>query len=488
MINPTQFTEAVLLKVGEEETSKLLSSLLFEQAHIHVKLSYSSTQKGQTMIWNRDLCVIRPKDGKRVYAQTKDQVFPLPTYLHMFFSTLPVNGGGLFRFSEFAPVHDALSDHLTCIEGGNVLFSRNEEDDFIALVGEGATAFTISLMEKQRKFEHLEIVKHPRGYHERREMALQEMAKILEVESKNLIELRHGIALSEICGIYQPTPTLHVDLEALLVGTKTVLLNDPDLVLNTLKFLVSLNLQEHCKEALVRVTETLFQHRKNAMDIFQENQKRLTDHGFTVIGVPGLFEIDCLINGGQFLNGLYFKGERGEQLLVSPQAFVAGTGAGFRLEEIFYEAMAELNIHVIFAPSDDLVGGGIHCITQEVRPHNQWKTPHAIPILWDRLPKTVSATLHVFLDDIEDVSLLDLQPQESTFISREESSQRFHEKVSHRVKFTVGVPLTTPLRVNLLYKQVLLDTLSLLPGQKRSLEVMGPSAPPSQFFTHFVIR
>lgn len=488
MVSSTQFTEAVHLRVGEEETSKLLSSLFLKQDHIHVKLGYSLARKGQPMIWNRDLCVIRPKDGKRVYAQTRDQVFPLPTYLPILFSMLPVSGRGLCRFSEFAPADDVLSDHLTCIEGGNVLFSRNEENDFIAIVGEGATLFTVSLMEKQRKFIRLEPAAFVSDYLDRREMALEEIATILEIDQKNLIELRHGISLSEICGIYQPAPTLHVDLEALFIGTKTVLLNDPDLVLNALKCLVSTHLQEECRQALENAIEILIQNRKRAMDIFQENQLRMTEHGFTVIGVPGLFEIDRLINGGQFLNGLYFQGERGERLLVSPQAFLANTGAGFRLEETFYEAMQELSIHVIFAPSDDLVGGGIHCITQEVRPHNQWKTPHAIPIVWDLLPKTVPSTLHVFLEDVEDVSLLEIQPQESTSILRKDSSQRFHEKVSHHVKFTVGVPLTTPLRVDLLYKQVFLDTLSLLPGQKRTLEVRGPSAPPSQMFTNFAVR
>ena len=121
--------------------------------------------------------------------------------------------------------------------------------------------------------------------------------------------------------------------------------------------------------------------------IFLRNREKLASiEGcpIEVIGVPGLFDLSGNGIGGQLLNGIMFHDFECTKTFflttAAPGEDESNCSFSHLLVEPFSEIMKQHQVSVIYLDCGNSRGGGLHCMSSEIRKSELVSSPHLIPI------------------------------------------------------------------------------------------------------------
>lgn len=333
------------------------------------------------------------------------------------------------------------ASHLCYLEGGNILFwniSTQEPNDG-AFIGAFSVIFSLQKMREKQYFtnERLEecrlrstkfphpIPKLTGASDEEQErfslewiLTIEQIAQTLHISSvTNLIVLEHGMNLA--CG----NPVLHIDLMLLVGPDRTIFLDDPKQNVTAWKKAYEPGSKE--REQWGSYFNTLQPRAIKAQIVFENNRTLLLKRGFTVVGLPGLMTFNTAKIGGQFLNGLLVHVvDRNKYLLLSTpitslsfyqpmhdgNGFITLNNAGYqthRLAEVFFDAIKQSGVDVVFCSPNNAKGGGVHCLSRVQRLYSNAFPCQFIPVNHFSLSTKISTYIELLLQNL---TLLESKP------------------------------------------------------------------------------
>jgi hypothetical protein len=241
------------------------------------------------------------------------------------------------------------------------------------------TACRIALEEQKES----EVLENPQLCEDLYNRALHQMASDLGLAKDHLRVLAHS--------------GLHIDLDCFVGPGRKVFLTDPVATLLAVRTWLS---DEHLLDPQLRgfyttyareVQQELEQECRSG--VFEYNCRVLEEWGLVPIGIPNP-PGDRNRDSADFLNGILFRDPSSGAYLFLTNAITRGSYSEGKcrwlpasntgchgLAELFSRSLRVHGIYTAFINQQGLKGGGLHCITQEVR--TCWDTvvePQSIPL------------------------------------------------------------------------------------------------------------
>jgi hypothetical protein len=402
------FNDNVSLIVGDQELSTQVQKIL---SPVGIAVKGVALSGSEDNVWNRDLQVVL-WDNRLLLS-----IFSAPTWVegsitrlirHRFVDEQCLAGGtGLNTPSIFSGT-DRVKKAQTCLEGGNVKFFGYDKLKG-AVIGASSVIFTALYMENSRMFPpaiyELLRTDSPDAYEKVYDFVLGKIAEDLGIEKKNLLVMEHL--------------NLHIDLELLLGPDKKAFLHDPQQARESFQYV-----RNKAREAMyswegipqrIVFSESKAIERYEKSRIYERNKEKLERYGFKVIGVPGFNNADENAMGGYFLNGILLQDPSNQKTFLLTTAATYGhefTEKKYShfFAEPFSDVMKQNGISVIYLNCGEASGGGLHCMTTEIRKDGFSDMPHMIPIRSKDFPTYIPSRLQIEINSIESLTIITVDP------------------------------------------------------------------------------
>jgi len=398
------FNDNVSLIVGDQELSAQLQKVLSSTG---ITVSGLALSGSEDMVWNRDFQIVL-LDSHILLPVILSPSWVLGSITglirqHFVGEQYLFAGNGLSIPSVFSGT-DRAKKAQTCLEGGNVKFFGYDKQ-IGAVVGASSVIFSALHMETSHMFPSY-IYEQLRTYSSSAyemvfDFVLEKIAEDLGVNKINLLVMEHQ--------------ELHIDLELLMGPDRNVFLHDPDQARLSIQYVKKKSTELLSSwEAIpnrVVLSELNKIEKYEKSQIYKRNKSKLERFGFNVIGVPGFNHTDERAIGGYFLNGILLQDSSDHKTFFLTTAATYGhefTKKTFShlFAERFSDVMKKNGIFVIYFNCGEVSGGGLHCMTTEIRKDGFTDSPHIIPMRSKDFPTHITTRLQVEFDFSETYNLI----------------------------------------------------------------------------------